>query len=141
MFDDAQLHLSPVRQQMGMTVVEHKPGFVVLSMPIRDDMRGMFEGTIHGGMLATLADTACACCLVGCYDFASEFTVTTDMHVRYYRQPRGGPLRAQATMVHSGRVLLSAECSVFDAQDRVLIRSTATYTRISTQGKVVPTGA
>lgn len=45
MFDDAQLHLSPVHQQMGMTVVEHKPGFVVLSMPIHDDMRGMLGYT------------------------------------------------------------------------------------------------
>ena len=139
MFDDAQLHLSPVHKQMGMSVVEQKPGAVVLSMPLRDDMRGYFEGTIHGGLLATFADTACACCLFGCYDFTAEFTVTTDMHVRYYRQPRGGPLRAEATMVHSGRTLLSAECSVFDAENRVLIRSTATYTRIPTQGRAIPT--
>jgi len=141
MFDDAQLHMSPVHKQMEMTVVEHRPGFVVLSMPLRDEIRGLFEGTIHGGMLATFADTACATCLVGSYDMQSEFTVTTDMHVRYYRQPRGGPLRAEATMVHNGRTLLSAECSVFDAEDRVLIRSTATYTRISTKGRAVPAGA
>ena len=138
MFDDAQLHRSPVHKQMGMTVVEQNPGFVVLSMPLSENIRGYFEGSIHGGMLATFADTACASCLVGCYDFQSEFTVTTDMHVRYYRQPRSGPLRAEATMVHNGRTLLSAECSVFDAEDRVLIRSTATYTRISMQGRAIP---
>ena len=51
--------------------------------------------------------------------------MTTDMHVRYYRQPRGGPLRAEAEMVLNGRTLLSAECSVLDAANRVLIRSTA----------------
>ncbi|WP_257720764.1 PaaI family thioesterase [Mycobacterium sp. JS623] len=76
--------------------------------------------------------------MVGCYHLSSEFTVTTDMHVRYYRQPRGGPLRAEATMVHNGRTLLSAECSVFDVENRVLIRSTATYTRISVQGRAIP---
>jgi 1,4-dihydroxy-2-naphthoyl-CoA hydrolase len=140
MFDDAQLHLSPVHKQMGMTVVEFEPGRVVLSMPLRDDMRGYFEGTIHGGLLATFADTACASCLYGCYDFGAEFTVTTDMHVRYYRQPRGGPLRAEARMVHSGRTLLSSECSVLDAESRVLIRATATYTRISTADRPVPAG-
>jgi uncharacterized protein (TIGR00369 family) len=139
-FDDALLHKSPVHKQMDMSVVEQKPGFAVLSMPLRDDMRGFFEGSIHGGMLATLADTACATCLVGCYDMSSEITVTTDMHVRYYRQPRGGPLRAEASMVHNGRTLLSAECSVVDVEDRVLIRSTATYTRISTQGRPVAAG-
>ena len=46
MFDDAQLHMSPVHKQMEMTVVEHRPGFVVLSMPLRDEIRGLFEGTI-----------------------------------------------------------------------------------------------
>ena len=138
MIDDALLHRSPVHKKLGMSVVEHKPGFIVLSMPLSDEISGLFEGTVHGGMLATFADTACATCLVGCYDSESEFTVTTDMHVRYYRQPRGGPLRAEATMVHNGRTLLSAECAVFDAEDRVLIRSTATYARISMQGRAIP---
>jgi uncharacterized protein (TIGR00369 family) len=145
MIDDAvttqKLYRSPVHKKLGMSVVEHKPGFIVLSMPLSDEIRGVFEGTVHGGMLATFADTACATCLAGCYDSDAEFTVTTDMHVRYYRQPRGGPLRAEATMVHNGRTLLSAECSVFDAEDRVLIRSTATYTRISIKGRAIPAGA
>jgi uncharacterized protein (TIGR00369 family) len=128
---------------MRMNVVEQKPGFTVLSMPLSADISGAYEGTIHGGMLATFADAACALCLQAEYDFPNELVVTTDMHVRYYRQPRGGPLRAEAKMVHSGRLLLSAECSVLDVDNRVLIRSTATYTRISTisaQGRVVPSG-
>jgi uncharacterized protein (TIGR00369 family) len=137
-YNDDYLHRSPVHKRLGMSVVEHKPGHVVLSMPLSDEVRGLFEGTIHGGMLATFADVACASCLVGCYDTTSEFTVTTDMHVRYYRQPRGGPLRAEAEMVHQGRTLLSSECAVFDVENRVLIRSTATYSRIPTQGRVVP---
>lgn len=137
-FDDEQLHRSPMHKQLQMTVVEHKPGLAVVSMPLTEEVRGFFDGSVHGGMLATLADAACATCLVGCYDYSSEITVTTDMHVRYYRQPHGGPLRAEAEMVHNGRTLLSAECAVLDAESRVLIRSSATYTRISTLGRAVP---
>ena len=59
--------------------------------------------------------------------------MTTDLHVRYYRQPQSGPLTAEATVVHRGRRLLSTECVVSDAQQRVLARSTATY-------MVVPAG-
>ena len=138
--DTEQLHRSPVHKVLGMSVVEHKPGFAVLSMPLTEEVRGSYEGTIHGGILATFADVACASCLVGCYDVDSEITVTTDMHVRYYRQPRGGPLRAEAEMVHNGRTLFSAESSVLDVENRVLIRSTATYTRISHQGRAIPGG-
>ena len=139
-FNTDEVNRSPVHKNLGMSVVEYKPGFVVLSMPLTEEVRGGYKGTIHGGILATFADAACAFSLVGCYDLESEFTVTTDMHVRYYRQPRGGPLRAEAEMVHNGRTLLSAECKVFDAEGRVLIRSTATYARISSQGRVLPGG-
>ena len=49
------------------------------------------------------------------------------MHVRYYPQPQAGPIKAEARMVHRGRRLLSSECTVVDANDRALVRSTATY--------------
>lgn len=131
---------SPVHERLQLSIVQQGPGLAILSMPLSDDVRGYFEGTVHGGMLATLADAACASCLVDCYDFNSNFTVTTDMHVRYYRQPKGGPLVAEAKLVHRGRRLLSTECSVVDAADRVLIRTTATFMLIATDGMAVPTG-
>ena len=126
-FTTEQLWVSPVHQRLQMIVVRAEPGLVVISMPLTDDVRGFYDGTIHGGMLATLADAASAACLWGTYDFGPQFTVTTDMHVRYYRQPKGGPLVAEAKMVHHGKRLLSSECTVVDAADRVLIRTTATF--------------
>ena len=122
-----KLHLSPVHERLQMSVVRSEPGIAVLSMPLTDDVRGFYDGTVHGGVLATLADAACGCCLAGEYDLGPQLSVTTDMHVRYYRQPQGGPLTAEAKMVHKGRRLLSAECTVVDAENRVLIRATATF--------------
>jgi acyl-coenzyme A thioesterase PaaI-like protein len=78
-------------------------------------------------MLATLADVTCALALSQTYDVFTEMPVTTDMHVRYYRQPRSGPLKAEGRLVHGGRRLRSVECAVLDADDRTLIRATATY--------------
>ncbi|HEY7053588.1 MAG TPA: PaaI family thioesterase [Mycobacterium sp.] len=128
---------SPVHDRLQISVVRQEPGHVTMSMPLTDDIRGYFEGSIHGGVLATFADIACAFCLEGCYDFGREFTVTTDMHNRYFRQPQGGPLVAEATMVHRGRRVMSAECSIADAANRILVRSTATYMVIPTDGMVV----
>jgi uncharacterized protein (TIGR00369 family) len=122
-----RLHMSPVHKSMQMSVVRVEPGLAILSMPLTEDLRGYFEGSIHGGMLATLADAASASCLDGAYDFNSHFPVTTDIHVRYYRQPKGGPLVAEAKLVHGGKRLLSTDCSVVDAEGRVLVRTTATF--------------
>ncbi|MDT5338983.1 MAG: hypothetical protein QOD90_4488 [Mycobacterium sp.] len=127
MMTTEQLRLSPVHDQLQMNIVRYKPGVAVVSMPLTDGIRGFYDGTIHGGMLATLADAACASCLWGTYEFGPQFTVTTDIHVRYYRQPKSGPLIAEAKMVHRGKRLLSSECTIVDGEERVLLRSTATF--------------
>jgi uncharacterized protein (TIGR00369 family) len=111
---------------MGMRIREHVP-HTIITMELSDAVRGSAEGTVHGGMLATLADAASAVALFGAYELDREIPVTTDMHIRYYRQPHAGPLTARADLVHKGRRILSCECAVEDAGRRVLARSTATY--------------
>ena len=125
--DNERLHMSPVHKRLQMSVVRVQPGLAILSMPLSEEVRGYFDGSIHGGMLATFADAASASCLDDAYDFNTHFPVTTDIHVRYYRQPKAGPLTAEAKLVHGGSRLLSTDCSVVDSQDRVLIRTTATF--------------
>jgi uncharacterized protein (TIGR00369 family) len=117
---------TPVHAHMDLKCLEHGPRTVV-TMELSDSVRGPVPGSVHGGMLATLADAASAWTLSGAYDLGAETPVTTDMHIRYYRQPHAGPLTAEANLVHRGRRLLSCECSVTDAENRVLARSTATY--------------
>ena len=123
---------SPVHGMMGVKLVSLTP--TTLTMELTDAVRGVAEGSIHGGLLATFADAASAVALWNAFEPEAEIPVTTDMHVRYYRQPQSGPLTAEATVVHRGRRLLSTECSVSDAASRVLARSTATY-------MIVPGGA
>ena len=111
---------------MGLHILAHGPR-TLITMELTDAVRGMVPGSVHGGMLATLADVASAIALEGTFDPDSEIPVTTDMHIRYYRQPQAGPLTAKAELVHKGRRILSCECAIEDAQSRVLARSTATY--------------
>ena len=116
----------PLHAQMGLRV--HELGArTTLTMELSESVRGAFEGSIHGGTLATFADASSAMALLGAFDPESQAPVTTDMHIRYYRQPRGGPLTANVAVVHQGRRLLSCECVIEDAESRVLARATATY--------------
>ena len=116
----------PLHKRMGLQIVQRLPHAIV-TMPMSEDVRGPVPGTLHGGMLATLADVTSALALWGVYDPANELPVTTDMHVRYYRQPRSAPITAEAHVVHLGRRILSVECGVADGDARQLVRATATY--------------
>jgi len=115
----------PLHELMGLRALARDEDSVTISMELSDAVRGFGEGSIHGGILATFADVASAVTLT--YDRESVVPVTTDLHVRYYRQPRSGPLTAEARVVHRGRRLLGTECVVTDAEQRVLARTTATY--------------
>jgi uncharacterized protein (TIGR00369 family) len=115
----------PLHDMMGLTVVEVGARTVV-TMELTDAVRGAADGSVHGGMLATLADFAQAISLRGSLE-PMQIPVTTDLHLRYYRQPRGGPLTAEVEVVHRGRRLLGTECVITDVEERVLARSTATY--------------
>lgn len=116
----------PVHDLMGLDLVQLNDP-TLLAMPLTNKVRGAGPGTVHGGLLATLADVASAVSLQGAYAVGTEVPVTTDMHVRYYRQPQTGPVTAEAKVVHRGRRLLGTECSITDGDGRVLTRSTATY--------------
>ena len=116
----------PLHRRLGLRLVQQGEHSVV-TMELDDELRAAAAGSVHGGVLATLADVTCASALSDAFDPLVEMPVTTDMHVRYYRQPRSGPLRADARLVHRGRRLCSAECAVADADERVLVRATATY--------------
>jgi uncharacterized protein (TIGR00369 family) len=110
---------------MGLRLLRLRPT-TVLSMELSDAVRGFYPGSVHGGLLATLADVASA---VALWDHYRDDTipVTTEMHLRYFRQPKAGPLTAEVQVVHEGARLLSTECVVRDAVERVLIRTSGTF--------------
>jgi uncharacterized protein (TIGR00369 family) len=121
---------APLHRQLALRVLGREGDTLVMTMELSESVKGTSEGTVHGGILATFADVVSAFAIRGAYLAGNQMPVTTDMHVRYYRQPRSGPLKAEATVVHHGQRLLSTECVIADAEDRILARSTATYTLV-----------
>jgi acyl-coenzyme A thioesterase PaaI-like protein len=61
---------TPLHAHMDLKCLEHGPHTVV-TMDLSDSVRGPAPGSIHGGMLATLADAASAWTLAGAYEFGA----------------------------------------------------------------------
>jgi uncharacterized protein (TIGR00369 family) len=116
-----------LHERMGITIVAVTEDSAELTMELSAETAGAAPGTVHGGLLATFADVAASLALTRSLNNEKYIQVTTDMHIRYFRQPKSGPLSACATLVHSGRQILSAECVIRDADGRDLARATATY--------------
>ena len=127
---DATVHMRKhvrLHDRMGIAIVAMTDESAELTMELTEETSGSAAGTVHGGLLATFADIASAMAVTRSLDNETQIQITTDLHIRYFRQPKSGPLTAKATLVHHGRKILSAECVISDAEHRVLARATATY--------------
>ncbi len=96
-----------------------------MELPLTDRISGW--GPVHGGVLAFLADTCCAAAVMNVIDRERELPASTDIHVRYFRQPREGPIRAEGTVVSRGSRTVAAECEIRDGLDRLIAKATGSY--------------
>ena len=83
-------------------------------------------GTLHGGMIATLADTATGLALRSTLEDGFTFT-TTQLGVTFLSPGREGRVVARGRVVKSGRRFGYAEADVVGSDGRLLARATATF--------------
>ena len=84
-------------------------------------------GVVHGGMAATLLDSALGCC-VNSHLEAGDLYTTLELKVNYLRPitVTTGAIRAIATTVHIGRTTAVVEGKVLDAADRIYAYASST---------------
>lgn len=84
------------------------------------------HGTVHGGALATLADTVSGCC--ACSRGGSCVTATSTME--FLRPATGPKIRCRATPKKLGHTLSVVQFSVTDDQDALVATGTFTFCMI-----------
>jgi len=83
-------------------------------------------GTVHGGVFATMLDSACGCAVHTMLP-AGVFYTSLDLSVKYLRPVRvdTGPITAEATVVHLGRRTALAAGQITDAAGKVYVTATS----------------
>jgi uncharacterized protein (TIGR00369 family) len=84
-------------------------------------------GTLHGGLIATLADTATGLALRTTLE-AETTSLTSSLSVTFLRPGRPGKVIAKGRVVKSGTRFGYAEADVEDGEGRLLARAAATFT-------------
>lgn len=119
---DALLTLMPFAGHLGGLVLDEADASRVV---IRLDWAPHLctsGGVMHGGALMSLADTAGALVtFLGLPEGKTTATITSTSHM--FRPVSGGSVRAVAVPVHRGRTTVTAETSVFDAEDRLVAQT------------------
>jgi uncharacterized protein (TIGR00369 family) len=118
---DALIALMPFAGHLGLLLDEADASRVVIRLDWAPHLCTS-GGVMHGGVLMSLADTAGALVtFLGLPEGKTTATITSTSHM--FRPVSGGTVRAVAVPVHRGRTTVTAETSVFDAEDRLVAQT------------------
>ena len=110
---------------IGFEVDDFAAGEARLVCPVSKHHANLMAG-VHGGVMAGLCDAATGCALLSLLGPDERFA-TTDLQIRYLKAAPidVGRLVVEARIVHKGRRMAVAECTVSSGEDRVHARASA----------------
>lgn len=82
-------------------------------------------GTVHGGVLCTITDTAMGFAHASTLE-SGETSTTLELKINFLRPVWSDRLRAVGRAVKLGKTVSMMECDVFDSSDRLVARSSST---------------
>jgi uncharacterized protein (TIGR00369 family) len=132
-----RLASSPALARFGPVLEEIGPDFAVIRLPYSEEITNG-SGVVHGGWLATLADTAVAFALATNFDGKMGFA-TADLTIHFLRRARGD-VRARARIVKKGRRLNVGDVEIVDASEKPVARALASFLLTTSSFDYAPEG-
>lgn len=116
----------PISATLDFSLDEVEQGRAVFSLVPGEEHYNPI-GSVHGGVYATLLDSAAGCAVQSTLPQGMAYT-SLDLSVKFLRPISldSGRVRAVGTVVSSGRRTALAEAQLFDAEDRLLAHATST---------------
>ena len=123
---DGTLPLNTIAQTLGYDVCEAESGRVVVTL-VPNNTHLNPSGTVHGGLAATLLDSAMGLAIWTTLEKGLSQT-TLEFKISLIRPitPGMGLIRAEGTVLNRGRRVGTAEGRITDERDRLLAHGTTT---------------
>ena len=109
---------------IGFNLAAIEPGRAVIEFePTERHANPM--GTLHGGVLADIADAAMGMAYASALEEGETFT-TLELKINFIKPVWTGKLRAEGRLLSGGRTVGLVACDVRDAKDRLVAHATST---------------
>ena len=121
-----ELTPAPAVQTLGMYGISCQEGEAIFGF-IPEDYHYNAVGTVHGGVISTLLDTAMGCSLLTTLDAETTFT-TLELKVNFLRAVTKdlGELVSLGKIIHAGRTTALVEASLVDADGKIYAHGVST---------------
>jgi len=121
-----RLPYAAIAQTLDFTVMEVRPGVALFQgTPLARHLNPL--GTVHGGWVATLLDSALGCAIHTLMPPGRGYT-TAELGVNYVKglTPKVQRVRAEGKVIHCGRQLATAEARLFGPDGTLYAHATTT---------------
>ena len=116
---------SPFYQLLGIKIEEVQKEYARLTMKI-GDKHIQFLKTVHGGVIASLADSAAAWAFYGSSNL-EWVPVTVEMKINFLKPVDSGKLVAEARIIHRGSKIFVADAEVKNSEGSLIAKGLVTY--------------
>ena len=116
---------APIYQLLQIHLDRIDTGFARFRMPFRKELTQAY-GVAHGGVIATLADTAVAFALMTIIQ-PGEMVTTAEFKINFFSGVKSGEMFGEARVVHKGKRLVVADMEVKDQKGELIAKGMATY--------------
>jgi len=124
LFERMMKHRAPVGDLVGFEVPEAGNGRTVVTLRSGPHHFNPM-GTLHGGILCDIADTAMGVAFASTLAPGESFT-TVELKINYLRPVREAKLRAEGRVIQRGRTIGYVECEVTDENGKLIAKSNST---------------
>ncbi|GGV10206.1 phenylacetic acid degradation protein [Streptomyces filipinensis] len=120
-----RLPAPPIAATLGFTLEEVESGRAVFVLEPGEEHYNPI-GSVHGGVYATLLDSAAGCAVQSALPAGMGYT-SLDLSVKFLRPITvdTGKVRAVGTILNQGRRTALAQAELFDSEDRLLAHATS----------------
>ncbi|HEV2987068.1 MAG TPA: PaaI family thioesterase [Candidatus Angelobacter sp.] len=108
----------PYWRTLGLELKEVAPGRAVFECEVRESLMQM-RGIVHGGVLASIVDSACAVAAVSTV-YPKAHATTIALRVSYLKPLSQGVFRAEGKCVKTGKTICFCEAQVFNERNELV---------------------
>ena len=118
------VELAPYYQLLQITLEQIDTGFARFRMPFRRELTQAY-GVVHGGAIATLADTAVAFAVMTLIQ-RGEMVTTAEFKINFFSAVTSGEMFGEARAVYRGKRLVVADMEVKNETGQLIAKGIAT---------------
>ncbi|MHA1491029.1 MAG: PaaI family thioesterase [Promethearchaeota archaeon] len=118
----------PFYKTLGFELKEINDGKAIFEILLRKELTQ--NGMVHGGVLASLIDSSCACAAFSLI-YPNGFVSTIDLQVAYLKPVSKGCLVARAKCLKSGKNIFFCEAKIWNEAEDLVCTGSSQLLRIN----------